>query len=223
MSKPHLPACSVSTFRLVALSSTTRRRLPASEGCTPRKSRRGACGRSARGATTVKPNVEPSPGPALATHIVPPISSARRLLIARPESGAAVFARGRAVGLGEAAEQPCDALGAEADAGVAHRESQLRARRRWGVRRRSRTTSPRLGELDRVGQQVQQHLAQPRDVAVERRQGPRPRTGRRGRGASRRHARRRGPAPTRCSRAGRKDGPRCPSGPPRSSRSRGCR
>ena len=41
-------------------------------------------GDSAIGATIVKKKVEPCPGPALSTHIEPPISSARRLLIARP-------------------------------------------------------------------------------------------------------------------------------------------
>ncbi len=48
------------------------------------KLRRWLAGNSARGARIVKRKVLPCPGPALSTHIVPPISSARRLLIARP-------------------------------------------------------------------------------------------------------------------------------------------
>ena len=46
--------------------------------------RRALAGASATGAAIVKWNVEPWPGPWLSTHIVPPISSANRLLIARP-------------------------------------------------------------------------------------------------------------------------------------------
>ena len=45
-----------------------------------------------------------------------------------------------------------------------------------------------LGELHRVGQQVEQDLAQPRHVAADRRPARRPRTGRRCRGASRSRA-----------------------------------
>ena len=70
--------------RLVALSSTTRMRLPASTGCVPMKSRRWPCGSSAGTQRMVKWKVEPSPGPALSAHIVPPISSASSLEIASP-------------------------------------------------------------------------------------------------------------------------------------------
>jgi hypothetical protein len=66
------------------LSSTISTRLPCSSGCTPTNSRRRLAGSSAVGATIVKKKVEPLPRPALSTHIRPPISSARRLLIARP-------------------------------------------------------------------------------------------------------------------------------------------
>jgi len=48
------------------------------------KSCRLGWGDAARGARIVKWNDEPLAGPALSTHIVPPISSESRLLIARP-------------------------------------------------------------------------------------------------------------------------------------------
>ena len=81
---PHLALCSARMRRLVALSSTTRMRLPANAGCWPRKSRRWPCGSCAGTQRIVKWKVEPRPGPALSAHIVPPISSASSLLIARP-------------------------------------------------------------------------------------------------------------------------------------------
>ena len=84
-SMPQRAVCSDRILRLVALSSTTNRRLPESAGCSPAKLRRVfACGISAKGAPMVKRKVEPCPGPALSTHIVPPISSASRLLMAKP-------------------------------------------------------------------------------------------------------------------------------------------
>ena len=81
---PQRAVCSIRILRFVALSSTTSKRLPASAGCSPTKLRWLAVGSSAYGARIVKRKVEPRPGPALPTHIVPPISSARRLLMARP-------------------------------------------------------------------------------------------------------------------------------------------
>jgi hypothetical protein len=81
---PHLAACSSSTRRLVALSSTTSSRLPSSAGWTPTNSRCRAAGDSPIGATIVNENVDPRPGPSLAASTRPPMSSARRRLIARP-------------------------------------------------------------------------------------------------------------------------------------------
>mmetsp|Transcript_21123 Transcript_21123/g.82004 ORF Transcript_21123/g.82004 Transcript_21123/m.82004 type:complete len:293 (+) Transcript_21123:254-1132(+) len=81
---PHLAVCSASTRRLVALSSTTSSRRPFKPGWSPKNSRRLASGSSARGAEMVKWKLEPCPGPALSTHMRPPISSASSLLIARP-------------------------------------------------------------------------------------------------------------------------------------------
>ena len=70
--------------RLVALSSTISTRLPCSSGWLPTNSRRRVVGSSATGASIVNENTAPRPGPSLSAHIRPPISSARRRLIARP-------------------------------------------------------------------------------------------------------------------------------------------
>ena len=86
---------------------------------------------------------------ALSTRIVPPISSASRLQIARPEAGAAVLARGRAVGLAEALEQPADARRRDsrcrcrATANSSSRLAAVERRRRCTVS----TTSPRSVNL----------------------------------------------------------------------------
>ena len=80
-SMPHLRACSVRTRRLVGLSSTISRRRPASCGWVPFN---GAGNAPAVGwAWIVKWNVDPWPR-VLSTHILPPISSDRLLLIAKP-------------------------------------------------------------------------------------------------------------------------------------------
>ncbi len=81
---PHFAICKESTLRLVALSSTISTRRPASAGCWPVKSRRLRCGSSTTGARIVKWNVDPLPSPSLVTHMLPPINSASRLLMASP-------------------------------------------------------------------------------------------------------------------------------------------
>ena len=48
-----------------------------------------------------------------------------RLQIGKPESGAAVQARGRCIGLAEGLEQARLGIAGDADAGVAHLEMQL--------------------------------------------------------------------------------------------------
>ena len=155
-SMPHLAVCRLSTRRLVALSSTTSTRRPDSSGCTPTKSRLRAGGSSASGARTVKQKVEPWPGPSLSTHIRPPISSASRRLIASPSPVPPYL---RVVD-----ESACEKdwksrpmpSGVSADAGVAHREGQLdRARAVTGPALTRQHHFARLGELDRIRQQVQ--------------------------------------------------------------------
>ena len=84
-------------------------------------------GSSAIGATIVKKNVEPLPGPSLSTHMRAAHQLGEALADRQAEAGAAVLARRRRVGLRERLEQPAHALGGEADAGVAHGEGQLDA------------------------------------------------------------------------------------------------
>ena len=149
--------------RLAWLSSTTRARFACSAAAI---SSSVAAGSSARGARIVKWNVEPAPT-SLSTHRRPPIRSTSRIEIARPRAGAAVAARGRGVELRERLEQPVDEMRGDADAGVAHGEVQLV--RAFGGRERGRRDVEDhlagLGELERVADQVHQHLAQARDVA----------------------------------------------------------
>ena len=88
--------------RLVALSSTTSTRSPSSALGWRRDRRRGRL-RAADRRPAVKWNVLPRPT-SLSTQSCPPISSTSRCAIARPEAGAAVPARRRAVGLREGLE-----------------------------------------------------------------------------------------------------------------------
>ena len=62
-------------------------------------------------------NFEPTPS-SLATPIVPPIDVTIRLEMARPEAGAAMLARRRAVGLLEFLEDAIEIAGRDARAGV---------------------------------------------------------------------------------------------------------
>ena len=81
---PHAAACMARMRRLVALSSTISRRLPRSSGWLSARKAGAGADVSAGGVRTVKWKVDPLPAPALSTHIVPPISSLRRLLMASP-------------------------------------------------------------------------------------------------------------------------------------------
>jgi hypothetical protein len=80
---PHLPVCSARMRRLVALSSTTSTRLPASSGCVPTKSRGASVDRRARRHDRERER-RAFAGTVARAHMRPPMSSARRLLIARP-------------------------------------------------------------------------------------------------------------------------------------------
>ena len=89
------------------------------------------------------------------------------------EARAAVLARGRAVGLAEGLEQPPLLLRRDADAGVAHADAQAAPVRRTGP---SPLGRPRLHphhhlalrrELERVADQVRQHLPEAQGVADE--------------------------------------------------------
>ena len=84
------------------------------------------------------------------------------------EAGAAVLARRARVGLRERLEEARQALGAEADAGVAHREGEADAAVSGRRARHRQHDLAALGELDRVGEQVEEDLAQPRQVGADR-------------------------------------------------------
>ena len=210
---PTCRSAAASTRRLVALSSTTSTRLPSSSGCTPTKSRCRAAGSSAVGAAIVNRNVEPLPGPSLSAHMRPPISSARRLLIARPRP-VPPYLRVVEESAWENDWNRRPMPSGERPMPVS-RTANVSSTSAAGGRGRAdgQHDLAGLGELHGVGEQVEQDLAQPRHVARDRRAARRPRTGRRCRGPSRPRAAPRGRAPTRRTRAGRTAAPRCPSGP----------
>ena len=83
---------------------------------------------------------------------------------------AAVLARRAGIGLAEALEQFGQAGFAQADAGVAHRKRQLdRLGPVFGnADAHAQHHLAVVGELHGVGQQVQQHLPQPRHIALHR-------------------------------------------------------
>ncbi|MCY1520765.1 hypothetical protein D9M68_555520 [compost metagenome] len=80
------------------------------------------------------------------------------------EAGASVDAGGGCVALGEGLEQVGQALGRDADAGVGDAETQLGRRLRL-VQPAAQFDLAVLGELEGVGQQVEQDLAQADHVA----------------------------------------------------------
>ena len=84
-----------------------------------------------------------------------------------PEAGAAVAARGRAVGLLEGGEQRAHAVGGDADARVVHLEAHVERRRLPVDPGGSQGDGATLGELDGVAEQVEQRLRDPGRVAVD--------------------------------------------------------
>ena len=145
----------------MALSSTSSTCLPVSSLGTPAAAARD--GTSAGSATIVKWNVEPSPA-TLSTHMVPPISSASRLLTARP--------------------RPVPPYLRVVDESTWLNSSNRRWTRSAGMPMPvSRTATwswsrlvaglcgehhfADLGELHRVAEQVHQHLAEAGDVAAQ--------------------------------------------------------
>ena len=196
-----------------------------SSGWLPRKSRRLLGGQLGHG--RVDREVE---GRALARArrsrptCVPPISSASRLLIARPRPVPPYLRVVEASACAERLEQAPHAFGREADAGVAHRERQLGARRLpCGVAVTVSTTSPCSVNLTALASRLSRiwrsRVTSPsiaaRHLALEQVGGVEVLLGRARASPGR--------APTRRTRAGRTDAPRCPCARPRSSRSRGCR
>ena len=84
------------------------------------------------------------------------------------QAGAAVQAGGGSIGLGEGVEQALLLGVADADAGVAHLEAQLVLGGGFAQTAHVELDATALGELDRVADQVGQHLAQPDRVAAYR-------------------------------------------------------
>ena len=83
------------------------------------------------------------------------------------EAGAAVLTRRRGVGLGELLEQGEDLVLRDADAGVGDRQPEAARIGRLEARR----DAALVGELDRVGDQVGEDLAQPVGVAAPHARG----------------------------------------------------
>jgi len=73
------------------------------------------------------------------------------------EAGSAIAARRRAVCLDEAGEQRIAHLGRDADAGVGDLDAQLDGAARQRAMRDAEGDRPQMGELDRVGDQIEQH------------------------------------------------------------------
>jgi len=71
----------------------------------------------------------------------------------------------RRIGLGETFENPPERFASDADSGVRNREPQRCRHRAVAIGRDPQGDLADLGELDRIAQQVEQHLAQPRRIA----------------------------------------------------------
>ena len=171
--RPDCAAESLRTnIRLTRLSSASKTRRPCSDvavaggRCASPAGRRGV-GSSGRRQRNAEPERRALAGPAvhadLAAHQLHESLADRQ-----SQPRAAVLAgRGR-IGLGERLEEPVDAVGGNADAGVGDFEPDGGPA---GLPLRAPTftaTSPRLGELHGVADQVDQHLPQPRVVAATR-------------------------------------------------------
>ena len=126
----------------------------------------GGCGW--RPNRAVKAKVLPRPG-SLSTVIVPPIRATSRAAIVRPRPVPPYFRVVEVSSCSKARKIRLLLVGRDADAGVAHREAEADLRRPVAGRRRRpstrTTTSPVVGELDGVADQVEQHLPQPAGVA----------------------------------------------------------
>ena len=195
-----------------------------SAGCMPTKfALARAAGSSPIGAMTLKKKVDPLPSPSLSAHMCPPISSARRLLIASPspvppylrvvdESACVNDWKRRLIPSGDR-PMPVSRTAKVSSAFLS--ATGLRGDREHHL--------ALLGELHRVAQEIQHDLAQARHVADDRlRHVALEHVGHvevlfHG---ARAHQVQGGLDALAQDRAA---APRCPCGPPRSSRSRGCR
>ena len=193
--------------------------------------RRGSCRRLGSGADHAHRAVEPERAARgrARSHARSRRPSARPAGARSPaQPGAAVLARGRAVGLRERLEQRAALLAARCRCRcrvTSKRSDAAARRRRVAPGARGRTTSPRVGELDRVADQVDEHLAQPAAGRRDQRAGTSGSIAHGQLEALLRAAARRSSSPTSSTqrRGGRSRRARARACPPRSSRSRGCR
>ena len=121
---------------------------------------------SATGSVRREAEVVPASS-ANSTRISPPICSMMRLQIASPSPVPPKRRLIEEFGLGEIAEQLADLLGRDADAGVADRAFEWSRRPAVEAARRD-LHDARVGELDRIGHQVEHDLADPGLVADQR-------------------------------------------------------
>ena len=157
----HEVACKVSMRRLVALSSTSSRRLPDSSDWSPG----GQVCPGAASACKVKWKMEPWEGRALRPHVTAH-QLGQALADGQPKTTAPEAAGGRGVYLAEGMEQAVHALGRDAEARITDADMQLVTWRRSvtghrrpvvcgqrpGVHRHHHFTF--FGELDGVAEQV---------------------------------------------------------------------
>ena len=150
------------TLRACALSSMINTRRPRKSDCRMR--RRGAI--SALPRRAVKRKVLPLPS-SLVTSMVPPISSASRLEMARPRPVPPYLRVVDASACSKAWKQTPDLLLGHADAGVAHREQDELAL--LGILHHLGPDHhlTLFGELDRVVAEVDQDLPKPQRIAAE--------------------------------------------------------
>ena len=166
---PHLRVCRVRMRQLVGLSSTISRRRSASCGCGPSSASGGASGAACKG--RVKWKVEPFCG-TLSTHILPPINSTSRLLMARPrpvppywrvvEASAWLKDLNRRASRSTGMPMPVSRTrkwschGSDPVPGSFRRGKDLHLDHHFA----------RGGELDPIAQQVDEHLPQPGHIAA---------------------------------------------------------
>ena len=101
-------------------------------------------------------------GPGLAAHQPRQVASN-----GQPQTGAAVAAGDGGVGLLEGTEEPRQLVCADTDAGVLHLEAHQQPRGRLLDKLCAQPDPAALGELDCIGGQVEQGLAQARRVAIQ--------------------------------------------------------
>ena len=153
------PASSRSSRSWVAFSSSTIRTVPPPDAVAARAalSATSALASGAMAGTLIA-KVEPLPG-VLSTVTSPPSMRQKCLVMARPEPGPAVIARGRGLCLRERLEQPGELLRRHANPGIRHLELHHVGPLVDDPAHAS-VIRPRFCELGSVAQEVEQALAQ---------------------------------------------------------------